>query len=825
MSSINQQFQDNCLIRDSTRRAKTPRAHKIRLIDDNSELSQRYNVYDFLPTSASQTNGRKRAVLKRGLDKETRELVVLKIIAKEWFKKSSDESRWRNVYTGIMNIPANRNVVKVHEVIESPTHYFVIMEGCQGGELFDFLSEAEVVPEDDCKKIIGQIVSAVGHLHKYGFIHRDLKPENLLFRYANSVSEIVLVDLDSCWCITPPGNSFYKPSCDAALAGYLPCDRRIVGTHGYLAPEVYITRLYSTAADFWSIGVIFYILMTGLPPLPIQSMSDCNACVEAFSRAKKKGLNFTRDPWGEFPLARSLCQRMLMFDPQKRCHTAEEALASEWLCPTDKHQQLWKKTQNHNRRQWIETSRHISPKPQPVIAKTDQDENDKKQINAPMNAIQQRFSKLQLRNLQNRSSVEGRMGAGSNEKHWRWSNQLSNDRNRGEMRHEKYENTQDDTSRDKVRNDTSREKVRNDTSREKVRNDTSREKVRNDTSREKVRNDTSREKVRNDTSREKVRNDRDLYEGRSDTRYTYKKSNECADMLRDMNAANGRSLQGTYHAQSTYPAQGSSTHRMRDEYLTELLSVRGDRFHHMSASPGASTTASSSSPLDVYSPISQNRSPLYTKDNIYLLKNTKDSYSNKAILSHDQSRTKLLSSAGSSFDPTPSARHLGDQHWHLPPRGQTRRNCFESHKLVPPPSGSSRLFSRNDDMCHRASTPAGTPVELSRAGSPFLYKESYRYASPTSPILSPLLTTEFRQHANNFKYSGSLPPLRQNASRTSFVFHNKGSQHESSPYGGSYDSPSPPGGARTARHYFGDFSFKQGDSPVTPFPSHAFDVV
>ena len=59
--------------------------------------------------------------------------------------------------------------------------YYVVMQKCGGGELFDFLLNETDVPERECKRIMREILRAVDHLHSQGLIHRDIKPENVMF--------------------------------------------------------------------------------------------------------------------------------------------------------------------------------------------------------------------------------------------------------------------------------------------------------------------------------------------------------------------------------------------------------------------------------------------------------------------------------------------------------------------------------------------------------------------------------------------------------------------------------------------------------------------
>ena len=77
------------------------------------------------------------------------------------------------------------NIIKLYEVFEAPNSLYLIMEQCQGGELFDKILEHiennEMYSEKDTAGIMMQIMSAIEYCHNNGICHRDLKPENLLY--------------------------------------------------------------------------------------------------------------------------------------------------------------------------------------------------------------------------------------------------------------------------------------------------------------------------------------------------------------------------------------------------------------------------------------------------------------------------------------------------------------------------------------------------------------------------------------------------------------------------------------------------------------------
>ena len=90
------------------------------------------------------------------------------------------------------------------------------------------------------------MLSAICYLHTRGFVHRDIKPENVCIESGNTCK---LIDFGT-------GRKF--------TAGKKL--KQVIGTPFYMAPEIFTARKYDEKVDMWSIGIVFFILLTGKAP-------------------------------------------------------------------------------------------------------------------------------------------------------------------------------------------------------------------------------------------------------------------------------------------------------------------------------------------------------------------------------------------------------------------------------------------------------------------------------------------------------------------------------------------------------------------------------
>jgi len=150
-------------------------------------------------------------------------------------------------------------------------------------------------------------VDAIRYCHSLGIAHRDLKPENLLYETKDAGSVIKVTDFGLARFIN---NDMATTAC---------------GTPGYVAPEVLIGKGYGKEVDFWSIGVILYVLLCGFPPF----YEETNQ--ELFETIKKGKFDFPSPYWDDISdMAKGLIKGLLHVDPKKRMN-ADQILEHPWV--------------------------------------------------------------------------------------------------------------------------------------------------------------------------------------------------------------------------------------------------------------------------------------------------------------------------------------------------------------------------------------------------------------------------------------------------------------------------------------------------------------
>ena len=186
------------------------------------------------------------------------------------------------------------NIIKMIDFKEDSDYNYCIYDYCNGGNLSVYLKylkeNNKSFSEGEAQYIIKQLVEAVKYLHNKRIVHRDIKPENILIYY-DSEEDLLKKNIIKA---------------KIKLAGFYvssPLEKgkfldTMVGTFGYMSPEIISCNLYNEKTDLWNLGIVFSEL------LPF------------FQNISKE--------------ANSFINSTLQFDPEKRIN-ADELLKHEFL--------------------------------------------------------------------------------------------------------------------------------------------------------------------------------------------------------------------------------------------------------------------------------------------------------------------------------------------------------------------------------------------------------------------------------------------------------------------------------------------------------------
>ena len=239
--------------------------------------------------------------VKLAVHEITGQKVAIKILNKGKIKHMEMAEKVRREIN-ILNMCTHPHIIRLYEVIDTPSDIFVIMEFVSGGELFDYIVSRGRLPPDEARHFFHQIISGIEYCHYRKIVHRDLKPENLLLDADNNIK---LADFGLS-NVAHDGD-FLRTSC---------------GSPNYAAPEVISGNLYAGAeVDVWSCGVILYALLCGTLPFDDESIPNL------FKKIKSGMYSL---PTHLSQSSRDLILRMLVVDPMKRI-TIPEVRAHHWF--------------------------------------------------------------------------------------------------------------------------------------------------------------------------------------------------------------------------------------------------------------------------------------------------------------------------------------------------------------------------------------------------------------------------------------------------------------------------------------------------------------
>lgn len=193
-------------------------------------------------------------------------------------------------------------VVALHDFFFDEQNFYLILDYCKGGELFDYICSNDKLDEITASFVFKQIAEAINYCHSFGVAHRDLKPENILI---DKFPYIKISDFGLCGYINE--SSLMKTFC---------------GSPSYCSPECLCRIQYDgRKSDIWSMGIILYEMVTGDHPW---NVTNTTQMLRQILKAEFKIPSFVSLE------CQNLIYNLIRTDPNER-FTISEILDHPWM--------------------------------------------------------------------------------------------------------------------------------------------------------------------------------------------------------------------------------------------------------------------------------------------------------------------------------------------------------------------------------------------------------------------------------------------------------------------------------------------------------------
>jgi serine/threonine protein kinase len=214
-------------------------------------VSQRLDRYELRGLLGRGAMGR----VYRAWDTKLEREVALKLVS-----QGADAKSRERFHREVCAIAALRhpNIVEIYDYSGPDTdHLYYVMEKLDGDDLFNLMQAHGALPEPAVAAVGHELCLALMIMHEAGIIHRDLKPENV---FLNAQGRVVLTDFGVVKAVRE----------DSAVDGY-ESKTEVVGTPGFMAPELLAQKPLGSYTDLFSLGAVLYNLITGELPFTARS--------------------------------------------------------------------------------------------------------------------------------------------------------------------------------------------------------------------------------------------------------------------------------------------------------------------------------------------------------------------------------------------------------------------------------------------------------------------------------------------------------------------------------------------------------------------------
>ena len=239
----------------------------------------------------------------------------MKTIKKAFIDLQEDEKNFMKEIA-ILRTLDHMCILKIYEFYQDDKCFYLIMEYCAEGDLFDKIQKEAPFHERTACHIIYQVLSAIVYCHSTNIVHRDIKADCVL--------------IESSETVTDNGETFnlyHIRLSDFSSARSFNTKKKLtkkIGTSYFIAPEV-LNRNYNEKCDVWSVGVLLFILLCGKPPFWGESDK------EIIEKVKNNEIDWRDEEWEKISQeGKDFVNLLLTVKPGNR-PSASEALQNKWF--------------------------------------------------------------------------------------------------------------------------------------------------------------------------------------------------------------------------------------------------------------------------------------------------------------------------------------------------------------------------------------------------------------------------------------------------------------------------------------------------------------
>lgn len=205
-----------------------------------SGLDDRYTIKSEIGSGAM-------GVVYSAIDRTLERRVALKELPSVFVRDSERRVRFRREALTLAKL-THPGIVHIYDLLDDNRRMILVMELVSGGTLEDLIARKAPFSIDDTCRMIQSVCETLHHVHQNDIIHRDLKPANILIDERGNLK------------VTDFGLARLRQDSDLTIDG------SIFGSPKYMSPEQAEGKTADHRSDIYSLGIIFYELITGAPP-------------------------------------------------------------------------------------------------------------------------------------------------------------------------------------------------------------------------------------------------------------------------------------------------------------------------------------------------------------------------------------------------------------------------------------------------------------------------------------------------------------------------------------------------------------------------------